>query len=332
LIITKTPYRISFFGGGTDHPLWFKENGGKVLSTTFDKYCYINIRYLPPFFDHKYRVVYSVIESVDKVNEIIHPSVRETLNYFKNSKGLEIHHDGDLPARSGLGSSSTFTVGLINALNSLHGKSTTPYQLANSAIHIEQDLIKECVGSQDQISAAYGGFNEIEFYKDGSFSVEPQIINLERKKSLNDHLMLFYTGVSRFSSEITKSQLSNMKNCSSQMHELHEMVDEGSKILMNPKTPIEEFGKLLNLAWKNKKSLSNKISNNNIDQCYATALRAGAIGGKILGAGGGGFILFFVSPENQVNVENALSELTLVPFNFESSGSKVVVNQPNGWK
>ena len=332
MIISKTPYRISFFGGGTDHPLWFKENGGKVLSTTFDKYCYINIRYLPPFFDHKYRIVYSVIESVNKVNEIIHPAVRETLNYFKNSKGLEIHHDGDLPARSGLGSSSTFTVGLINAMNSLHGKSSTPFQLANSAIHVEQDLIKECVGSQDQISAAYGGFNEIEFYKDGSFSVEPQIINLEKKNSLNDHLMLFYTGVSRFSSEITESQLSNMKNCSSQMHELHEMVDEGSKILMNPKTPIEEFGKLLNLAWKNKKSLSNKISNKEIDQCYAAAIKAGAIGGKILGAGGGGFILFFVSPENQINVKNALSGLTLVPFNFENSGSKIVVNQPNGWK
>ena len=332
MIITKTPYRISFFGGGTDHPLWFKENGGKVLSTTFDKYCYISLRHLPPFFEHKYRVVYSIIESINNVDEIIHPAVRETLNYFKNSKGLEIHHDGDLPARSGLGSSSTFTVGLINAMNSLHGKSSTPFQLANSAIHVEQDLIKECVGSQDQISAAYGGFNEIEFYKDGSFSVEPQIINLEKKNSLNDHLMLFYTGVSRFSSEITESQLSNMKNCSSQMHELHEMVDEGSKILMNPKTPIEEFGKLLNLAWKNKKSLSNKISNKEIDQCYAAAIKAGAIGGKILGAGGGGFILFFVSPENQINVKNALSGLTLVPFNFENSGSKIVVNQPNGWK
>jgi D-glycero-alpha-D-manno-heptose-7-phosphate kinase len=332
MIITKTPFRISFFGGGTDHPLWFKENGGKVLSTTFDKYCYISIRHLPPFFEHKYRVVYSIIESINNVDEIIHPAVRETLNYFKNSVGLEIHHDGDLPARSGLGSSSTFTVGLINAMNALHDISNTPFQLANAAIHVEQDLIKECVGSQDQIAAAYGGFNEIEFYKDGSFSVEPQIINLERKKSLEDHLMLFYTGVSRFSSEITESQLSNMKNCSSQMHELHEMVDEGSKILMNPKTPIEEFGKLLNLAWKNKKSLSNKISNNEIDQCYAAAIKAGAIGGKILGAGGGGFILFFVSPANQINVKNALSELTLVPFNFENSGSKIVVNEPNGWK
>ena len=332
MIITKTPYRISFFGGGTDHPEWYREHKGKVLATTFDKYCYISIRSLPQFFEHKYRVVYSIIESIDNVDEIIHPAVRETLNYFKNSTGLEIHHDGDLPARSGLGSSSTFTVGLINAMNSLYGKSSTPYDLANSAIHIEQNLIKECVGSQDQISAAYGGFNEIEFYKDGSFSVEPQIINLERKNSLNDHLMLFYTGVSRFSSDITESQLSNMKNCSSQMHELHEMVDEGSKILMNLKTPIEEFGKLLNLAWENKKSLSNKISNKQIDQCYDIAIKAGAIGGKILGAGGGGFILFFVSPEKQNYVKNALSELTLVPFNFENSGSKVVVNQPNGWE
>ena len=332
MIITKTPYRISFFGGGTDHPLWFRENGGKVLSTTFDKYCYISVRYLPPFFEHKYRVVYSKIESVNNIEKIEHPAVRETLKYFKSSEGLEIHHDGDLPARSGLGSSSTFTVGLINCMNALEGIYNTPYQLASSAIHIEQDLIKESVGSQDQISATYGGLNEIEFYKDGSFSVEPQMIDLERKKSLNDHLMLFYTGLSRFSSEITQIQLLNMKNCFSQMHELYEMVEEGSKILINPKTPIEEFGKLLNRAWINKRSLSSKISNKNIDQCYNTAIKAGAIGGKILGAGGGGFILFFVKPENQSKVKNALKNLTLVPFNFENTGSKVVVNQPNGWK
>ena len=332
MIITKTPYRISFFGGGTDHPLWYRENGGKVLSTTFDKYCYISVRYLPPFFEHKYRVVYSKIESVNNIEKIEHPAVRETLKYFNSSKGLEIHHDGDLPARSGLGSSSTFTVVLINCMNTLEGIHNNSYQLASSAIHIEQDLIKESVGSQDQISAAYGGFNEIEFRKDGSFSVEPKMINIERKKSLNDHLMLFYTGVSRFSSEITESQLSNMKNCSSQMHELYEMVEEGSKILMNPKTPLEEFGELLNSAWKNKRTLSNKISNTQIDQCYAAAIKAGASGGKILGAGGGGFILFFVSPQHQINVKNALSSLTLVTFNFENSGSKVVVNQPNGWK
>jgi len=331
VIITKTPFRISFFGGGTDHPLWFKEHGGKVLATTFDKYCYISLRQLPPFFDHKYRIVYSQIENIININEIKHPAVKEVLNYFHSNEGLEIHHDGDLPARSGLGSSSSFTVGLINAMNALQGKYCSPYELASTAIHVEQDLIKESVGSQDQISAAYGGFNEIEFFKDGTFSVEPKLINQERKKELNDHLMLFFTGVSRFSSEITESQLSNMENCSSQMHKLHDMVNEGSKILSNTNIPLEEFGKLLDSAWHNKRSLSNMITNNEIDNLYEIAIKAGASGGKVLGAGGGGFILFFVKPEHQKKVKTVLSSLTYVPFKFENTGSKVVVYQPNGF-
>ena len=331
MIITKTPFRISFFGGGTDHPSWFRENGGKVVATTFDKYCYISIRNLPPFFDHKYRVVYSKIESVNSISELRHPAVKEVLKYFDNRNGLEIHHDGDLPARSGLGSSSSFTVGLINAMSALEGIYKSSYELASTAIHIEQDLIKECVGSQDQISAAYGGFNEIEFYKDGSFSVEPLLINLDRKKVLNDNLMLFFTGVSRFSSEVAKSQIENMDNCVSQMHELYEIAEEGASILTRPNVPIEEFGKLLDKAWLNKRSLSNKISNNSIDNLYETAIKSGAIGGKVLGAGGGGFILFFVKPENQEKVKKALSKLTYVPFKFENTGSKVVVHQPNGF-
>ena len=331
MIITKTPYRISFFGGGTDHPLWFKEHGGKVLATTIDKYCYISMRYLPPFFEHKYRVVYSKIESVQKIDEINHPSVREVLKYYKNKNGLEIHHDGDLPARSGLGSSSSFTVGMINALNALEGFYKSSYELANSAIHIEQNLIKECVGSQDQVSAAYGGFNEIEFHTDGSFSVEPLIINLDRKKALNDHLMLFFTGVSRFSSEVAESQIENMGNCFSQMQELYEMVEEGSSILTRPNIPLEEFGRLLDKAWHNKRSLSAMITNNEIDNLYKTAIKAGAIGGKVLGAGGGGFVLFFVKPQDQKKVKNALKNLTHVPFLFENTGSKVALNQPNGF-
>jgi len=331
VIITKTPYRISFFGGGTDHPLWFNEHGGKVLATTFDKYCYISLRQLPPFFDHKYRIVYSQIEDTTKVNDIKHPAVREVLKYFHSNEGLEVHHDGDLPARSGLGSSSSFTVGLINAMNALKGKYCSPYELASTAIHIEQDLIKECVGSQDQISAAYGGFNEIEFFKDGTFSVEPKLINHERKIDLNDHLMLFFTGVSRLSSEVAESQLLNMENCSSQMHELREMVDEGSKILSNNNIPLEEFGKLLDRAWQNKRSLSNMITNKKIDDIYTAAIKAGALGGKILGAGGGGFVLFFVKPENHQKVKTTLSNFTYVPFKFENTGSKVVVYQPNGF-
>lgn len=330
MIISKTPFRISFFGGGTDHPAWFREHGGKVIATTFDKYCYISVRNLPPFFDHKFRVVYSKIENVKSIDELQHPSVREVLKYFENKNGLEIHHDGDLPARSGLGSSSSFTVGLVNAMNALNGKYSSPNELASNAIHIEQNLINENVGSQDQISAAYGGFNEIEFFNDGSFSVQPLVIDLDRKKALNNHLMLFFTGVSRFSSDVARSQIQNMGNCASQMHELYSIAEEGSSLLTRTDIPIEEFGKLLDRAWRNKRSLSNKISNNSIDSVYEAAIKAGAIGGKILGAGGGGFILFFVKPENQEKVKKSLSNLTCVPFLFENSGSKIVVHQPNG--
>ena len=331
MIITKTPYRISFFGGGTDHPDWFQENGGKVLATTFDKYCYISARVLPPFFEHTHRIVYSKIESVNNINAIEHPSVREVLKYVSYNKGLEIHHDGDLPARSGLGSSSSFTVGLLNALNALDGSYKSPHQLATTAIHIEQNLIKECVGSQDQISAAYGGFNEIEFNKDGSFLVEPIVTKKERLEDLNNHLMLFFTGVSRYSSEILTSQLANLSNCQSQMHELRDMVDEGASILRNQNNSLDDFGKLLDKSWKNKRSSSKLDSNNKIDEIYAAAIKAGASGGKILGAGGGGFILFYVKPENQVNVAKAMEKLTHVPFKFENTGSKVVLYQPDGF-
>jgi len=330
MIITKTPYRISFFGGGTDHPAWFRDNGGKVLASTFDKYCYISVRNLPQFFDHKFRVVYSSIESVKTIDQIKHPSVRETLNYFKITKGLEIHHDGDLPARSGLGSSSSFTVGLINALNALKGVQNSKLDLANSAIHIEQDLIDECVGSQDQISAAYGGMNEIIFNQDESFSVNPMILGRDRKNELNDNLMLFYTGISRFSSDISKSQVSNMKNCTSQMHDLYSMVDEGTSILENSNTSLDEFGKLLHESWEIKKSLSDKVSNLLINETYQAARSAGALGGKVLGAGGGGFVIFFVKPKDQNAVKAKLKNLVHVPFKFENTGSKVALYQPNG--
>ena len=330
MIITKTPYRISFFGGGTDHPIWFKENGGKVLATTFDKYCYISIRNLPQFFDHKFRIVYSSIESVKTVNQIKHPSVRETLNYFNINKGLEIHHDGDLPARSGLGSSSSFTVGLINALNALEGVQNSKLDLANSAIHVEQNLINECVGSQDQISAAYGGMNEIIFNRDESFLVNPAILSQDRKNELNDHLMLFYSGISRFSSDISKSQVSNIKNCTPQMQDLFDMVDEGSSILKNPNISLDEFGKLLHESWQVKRSLSDKVSNSFINEIYEVARSSGALGGKVLGAGGGGVILLFVKPKDQEVVKVKLKNLVHVPFKFENTGSKVVLYQPNG--
>ena len=329
MIITKTPYRISFFGGGTDRPEWYKEYGGRVLATTFNKYCYISVRKLPQFFEHKHRIVYSVIESVRHIDEIQHPSVREILKYFNCDVGLEIHHDGVLPARSGLGSSSSFSVGLINAINALEGVYKSPIELAKSSIYIEQEVIKECVGSQDQISAAYGGFTAIEFYNDGAFSVTPKIIKQSRKKDLNNHLMLFYTGVSRFSSKISKSLVNNMKNCSSQMQELYDMAGEGSDILSNDNTPLDEFGFLMNKAWQNKRTLSSEVSNKKIDELYNSAIKSGALGGKILGAGGGGFILFFVKPENQLNVKKTLKNFTHVPFSFENTGSEIIVNKPN---
>ena len=331
MVITKTPFRISFFGGGTDHPDWFNHHGGKVLATTFDKYCYISVRVLPPFFEHKHRIVYSKIESVNEIESINHPSVREVLKYLNYPKGLEIHHDGDLPARSGLGSSSSFTVGILNALSAMNGDYKSPYQLATDAIHVEQNLIKECVGCQDQISAAYGGFNEIEFNKDGSFLVEPLVVQKEGLEDLNNHLMLFFTGVSRYSSEILTSQLANLSNCQSQMNELRDMVDEGASILRNQNNSLDDFGKLLDKSWKNKRSLSKLITNNIIDELYSNAIKAGALGGKILGAGGGGFILFFVKPENQINVAKVMEKLTHVPFKFENTGSKVVLYQPDGF-
>jgi len=331
MIITRTPFRISFFGGGTDYPAWYKQNGGKVLATTIDKYCYISVRDLPPFFEHKYRIAYSKIENVRNINEIVHPAVKGILNYHDCTQGLEIHHDGDLPARSGLGSSSSFTVGLLHALDALNGKYTGKQYLAETAIHVEQDLIAEHVGSQDQISAAYGGFNEVEFFRDGSFSVNPLIISQSRLSNLNDHLMLFFSGMTRFASKIAESKISNFDKRYVELSKMYEMVDEGISILGNTGTPIQEFGKLLHETWEYKKTLSDKVSNPEIDQIYNAARDNGAVGGKILGAGGGGFILLFVNPENQQKVKNALSSLTYVPFKFENSGSKVVLYQPDGF-
>ena len=326
MFITKTPFRISFFGGGTDLPSWSRENGGKVLSTTFDKYCYISVRSLPEFFDHKYRIVYSKIENTKEINQIQHPAVREILRYFDIRKGLEIHHDSDLPARSGLGSSSSFSVGLINALNSYKKKSFMKYDLASLAIHIEQDLIRECVGSQDQVAAAYGGFNEIEFHQDSTFLVKPLAAKKSRLDELNDNLMLFFTGIQRFASEVSASQIANIGNCTSEMNTLSDMVDQGVSILKNTNTSIDEFGFLLNESWNIKKTLSPNISSSKIDELYSSGLSCGALGGKVLGAGGGGFMLFFVRPEDQHKVKAKLKNLVHVPFKFENSGSTFILN------
>jgi len=329
MIITRTPFRISFFGGGTDYPKWYQEHGGVVLATTIDKYCYISCRYLPPFFEHNYRIVYSKIENVKAIPEIEHPAVRTVLDYMGCDLGLEVHHDGDLPARSGLGSSSSFTVGLLNALMALNGKRISNDELARKAIHVEQDLIKENVGSQDQISAAYGGFNRIEFLRDGSFKVDPIILGHERLEEFQSHLMLFFTGFSRFASEIAKSQIDNMKSRAAELHLMKEMAYEAIATLQS-NSPIEEIGRMLDENWKYKRSLSDKVSTSEIDQIYSIAKKSGAIGGKLLGAGGGGFMVFFVKPEIQEKVKEALRHLIYVPFRFENSGSRVVLYQPNG--
>jgi len=330
MIISRTPFRISFFGGGTDYPAWFRENGGAVLSTAIDKYCYISCRYLPQFFEHKYRIVYSKIENTKVVREIEHPAVRAVLTWLKCDKGLEIHHDGDLPARSGLGSSSSFTVGLINAIMALSGKYISSAELADCAIHIEQNILKENVGSQDQIAVAYGGFNRVEFKTDGTYDVTSIILPSERRQMLESHLMLFFTGLSRFSSDVEKTKIDNYKNREVELRKMAEMVSEAMDILNGPDRYLLEFGKLLDEGWRYKKSLSDKVSMPVIDQIYDAALKAGAIGGKILGAGGGGFLLLFAPSENQPRVKEQLKDLIHVPIRFENAGSKIVLYQPNG--
>lgn len=331
MIITRTPFRISFFGGGTDYPAWYRDHGGVVLATTIDKYCYISCRHLPPFFDYKHRIVYSKIENVKKIEDIEHPAVRAVLGWTHGDKGLEIHHDGDLPARSGLGSSSSFTVGLVNALYALDGKYISKEELASSAIHIEQDIIRENVGSQDQISAAFGGFNRIEFLQNDTFQVSPIVLARERVVELQSCLMLCFTGFSRIASEVAKSKIDSLKNHKTELNLMKAMVDESIGLLHSATTPLEEFGRLLDQNWRYKCSLSSRVSTPEIDQIYASALQAGAVGGKLLGAGGGGFMLLFARPDAQEQVRRRLANLVHVPFRFETSGSRVMLYQPDGF-
>ncbi len=330
MIITRTPFRMSFFGGGTDYPAWYAEHGGAVLATSINKYCYITCRYLPPFFEHKHRIVHSLIENVQHVDEIKHPAVRAILGWAGCERGLEIHHDGDLPARSGLGSSSSFTVGLVHALATMEGRYASKEALAKDAIHIEQHVIGENVGSQDQVSAAYGGFNRIDFHRNGSFSTAPVVLRPERLADFQNHLMLCFTGFSRIASEVAKSQIDNFSKRESQLIRMREMVEEAILVLQDERLPITEIGKLMHEGWLLKRSLSDKVSTDAIDFLYEEALRAGASGGKIMGAGGGGFLLLVVRPELQDQVRERLKHLIHVPFQFEDSGSRVVLYQPNG--
>ncbi len=328
MIITRTPFRISFFGGGTDYPTWFEKNGGAVLGTAIDKYCYISLRTLPPFFDHRHKIVYSKVESVNALEDIQHPAVRAVLQEFKVETGLEIHHDADLPARSGLGSSSSFTVGLINALRAHQGRMSAPSYLANEAIRIEQRVIGESVGNQDQIWAALGGTNVIEFRTDASFDVTPVIMPQARTAEFNRHLMLFFTGFSRIASTVAEKKIQNLHARERQLHAMRAMVDQGLEILQNTGQPITEFGELLHESWTLKRQLAQEVSTTAIDEIYEEARSAGAVGGKLLGAGGGGFMLIFAEPAKHQAIRDRLNSLTEVGFRVGSPGSKVVVYEP----
>lgn len=330
MIITRTPYRISFFGGGTDYPAWYLRHGGEVLSTTIDKYCHISCRHLPPFFEHRHRIVYSVIETVQHLEEIKHPAVRAILTQARPAEGLEIHHDGDLPARSGLGSSSSFTVGLLHALAALKGRYLSKEELARNALHVEQRLIGENVGSQDQVAAAFGGFNRVEFRRSGEFDVTPVVLNRKRMEHFQSHLMLCFTGLSRIASEVARSTIDNLEDRSSELNTMREMVKDALSILQDPDRPLADFGALLHEGWRLKRALSDRVSTPAIDRFYETARDAGATGGKLLGAGGGGFLLLFVAPERQASVRAALKDLIHVPFSLDEGGSRVVLYQPNG--
>lgn len=326
MIITKTPFRMSFFGGGTDMPAFFNEHGGAVLSTTFDKYCYVTVRHLPPFFDYTSELVYSRIERVDSIEKIEHPLVRNCIK-FLDMHELRVNYESDLPARTGLGTSSSFAVGLLNAFYALKGKHASKKQLADEAIYVERELCKESGGWQDQIAAAFGGFNRIDF-KDNGYKVSPIIISPGRKQRLNDNLLLFFTGFSRFSSEIQKSTEAAIKDKTAQLREMLALVNEAQEVLVNDKSDLDDFGRLLDTTWRLKRQTGAKISTGSIDELYEKGIKAGALGGKLLGAGGGGFLVFYVQPEKRQAVLAAMRDLLHVPFAFENGGTQVLYYAP----
>ena len=327
MIISRTPFRISFLGGGTDYPAWYRAHGGAVLGTTIDKYCYLTCRYLPPFFEHRLRVVWSKIENCQTVEEITHPAVRATLQYLNPRKGLEIHHDGDLPARSGIGSSSSFVVGLLHALHALEGRMVSKTRLADEAIHIEQEILNETVGSQDQVLAAHGGLNHVCFLPNGAISVTPVTLSRERLEAFNEHLMLFFTGIRRTSSDVAETSLRQMEANKRHLRVMTDLVGEGIAIL-NSGDDLLRFGGLLREAWQLKRELGPKVSTPQIDEIYQEAISAGAVGGKIMGAGSGGFMLLFVPPTRQEAVRERLRGMISVPFRFDHDGSRIIFFDP----
>ena len=329
MIITKTPFRMSLFGGGTDMPAFFREHGGAVLSTTFDKYYYVTVRHLPPFFDYRTELSYAKTERVKTTEEIQHPAIREAMKML-DMYDLRLTYEADLPARTGLGTSSSFAVGMLNAFYALKGKYADKKKLADEAIYLERTLCQEAGGWQDQIAASFGGLNRINFRGD-EYEVLPVVISPEKKRLLNENLMLYFTGFTRFSSEIQQSTEKSIKDKTAQLLDMLALVDEAQSILTSREGDLDEFGRLLDQSWRLKRQTGSKISTGSIDMLYERALKSGALGGKLLGAGGGGFLLFYVPKEKQSSVSESMSELMYVPFAFENGGTQVIHYTPESY-
>lgn len=330
MIITKTPFRMSFFGGGTDMENFFRENGGAVLSTTFDKYCYVNVRHLPRFFDYSTELSYSKTERVTDIDMIQHPAIRNAMKMLDMHE-IRLTYEADLPARSGLGTSSSFAVGMLNAFYALKGKYADKKKLADEAIYLEREQCKEAGGWQDQIAASFGGFNRINFSDEG-YEVLPVIISPERKRKLNQNLMMFFTGFTRFSSDVQKANTIGKGDKTKQLKEMLLLVDEAEKVLTDRQTDLNEFGRMLDHTWKLKRQTGNAVSTSDIDLLYEKGMKAGALGGKLLGAGGGGFLVFYVEPDKQDNVKNAMDNLLHIPFQFEDGGTQVIHYTPESYE
>ena len=330
MVITKTPFRMSFFGGGTDMEFFFREYGGAVLSTTFDKYCYVNVRHLPRFFDYSTELSYSKIERVTDIEQINHPAVRNAMKMLDMHE-IRLTYEADLPARSGLGTSSSFAVGMLNAFYALKGKYADKKKLSDEAIYLERVLCQEAGGWQDQIAAAFGGMNRIDFNKDGTYDVRPIIIHPDRKKQLNDNLLMFFTGFTRFSSDLQKANQAGYDEKVKQLRQMYALVDEAERVLEDKQSDLDDFGRLLDATWRLKRQTGGAITTNSIDALYEKGIEAGALGGKLLGAGGGGFLGFYVQPEKQAALKEAMKDLLYVPFQFEDGGTRVIHYTPESY-
>ncbi len=322
MVITKTPFRMSFFGGGTDIPEFFRENGGSVLSTTFDKYCYVTVRHLPPFFDYKTHLTYSRMEYVDTWEEIQHPAIRSAMEYL-DMHNVRLTYESDLPAKSGLGTSSSFVVGMLSSFYALKGQYVDKKRLADEAIYIEREMCGEAGGWQDQIAAAFGGLNRIDFRGNG-YEVHPLIMSQQRKQQLNDRLLMYFTGFTRFSAEIQKKNQTAARENRSRLREMQALVEEAEHILTDQSADLNGFGRLLNQTWKLKRGTGSQVSTQAIDLLYQKGIEAGAVGGKLLGAGGGGFLLFYAEPDRAAAVKEAMKDLLYIPFRFEEGGSQII--------